>query len=118
APIALTTNNAQVWNSDITFTGTNSLNMGNGAVAINASRNVTVNGSTLTVGGLNGPSGNNYSLTKLGPGTLAISGSSNYGGSTNVNNGELDFTAGTSGTTASAINVAMAAGYNATLGIS
>ncbi|MFZ3377649.1 MAG: autotransporter-associated beta strand repeat-containing protein, partial [Chthoniobacterales bacterium] len=46
--ITLSTNNAQVWNGDFTFTGTQSLNLGTGAVALGASRTVTVNANNLT----------------------------------------------------------------------
>src|SRR5207247_1602599 len=47
-----TLNYPQAWNGDFTFTGTNALNLGTGAVAMNASRQATVSASTLTVGGV------------------------------------------------------------------
>src|SRR5439155_291369 len=65
--ITLSTNNAQVWNGNFTFTGTQSLNLGTGGVTLGASRTVTVNASNLTVGGV--ISGSGFSLTKAGAGT-------------------------------------------------
>src|SRR4029077_17403213 len=72
SPITLSTNNAQAWNGDFTFTGTKNLNLGTGAVTMNASRIVTVSGGTLTVGG---PiSGATFGITKAGTGTLILNG--------------------------------------------
>src|SRR5258706_8102233 len=68
--ITLTNNNPQNWNADFTFTGTQSLNLGTGAVTPSASRQVTVNANSLTVGGVIG--GGAVGLTKLGPGALAL----------------------------------------------
>ena len=53
-PIALTNNNTQTWNGDFTFTGSNSLDMGTGAVTGGGSgdRTVTVSANSLTVGEL------------------------------------------------------------------
>ena len=80
-------NNAQNWNADFTFAGTNSLNLGTGPVVMNASRQVTVSANKLTVGG---PiSGSGYGLTKTGTGTLALSGSNSYSGGTTISAGTL-----------------------------
>ncbi len=84
----LTTNNAQNWNTDITFVGTGSLNMGTGLVTINASRTVTVNANTLSVGGI-AQTAPGFSLSKAGAGAFAIDGTSSYTGATNVNAGTL-----------------------------
>src|SRR5205814_258301 len=70
--LALSNNNLQSWNGDFTFTGTNNLNLGSGAVTMNASRQVTVSGGTLTVGGA--ISGATFGITKAGPGTLVLNG--------------------------------------------
>src|SRR3982074_1507308 len=83
--ITLSTNNAQVWNGNFTFTGTQSLNLGTGAVTLGASRTVTVNGSNLTVGGV--ISGTGFSLTKAGTGTLTLSGANTYTGGTTIGTG-------------------------------
>ena len=89
----LSTNNAQNWNGNFTFTGSNNLNMGTGAVAMSASRTVTTNGaSTLTVGGA--ISGVGFGLTKEGPGTLSLSGASTFTGGTIVNAGTLALSGG------------------------
>jgi len=80
-------NIAQNWNADFTFAGTQSLNLGTGAVTMNANRTVTVTANTLTVGGSIGGA---FNFTKAGAGTLALSGSNNYSGVTNVNAGILN----------------------------
>lgn len=86
AAIVLTTNNAQTWNSDFTFIGTHSLDLGTGLVTMINPRKITVNGSTLTVGGIKSTGA---SLTKLGGGTLVLSGGNLYTGTTSVNAGTL-----------------------------
>ncbi|MGD0464871.1 MAG: Ig-like domain repeat protein, partial [Tepidisphaeraceae bacterium] len=87
--ITLSTNNAQTWGGDFTFVGSNPLNLGTGAVTLGASRTVTVSGSTLTVGGVIGDSGNNYSITKAGAGILTLTGSNTFGGGVTINAGTL-----------------------------
>ncbi len=83
-----TNNNAQSWGGDFTFTGTNALNLGTGAVSLSASRQVTVNASALTVGGI--ISGNTFGLTKAGSGTLTLSGANTYTGGTTLSAGTLN----------------------------
>ena len=85
--ITLSTNNAQSWNGDFAFTGTNDLNLGTGAVTLNATRTITVNSGNLTVGGA--ISGTGFGLTKNGSGTLILSGSNSYSGNTTINAGTL-----------------------------
>ena len=81
-------NPAQNWNSNFTFGGTSALNLGTGAVTMNAARQVTVNGTgALTVGGA--ISGSGFDLTKAGTGTMIVSGANTYTGATNVNAGTL-----------------------------
>ena len=73
----------QNWNADFSFTGTANLNLGAGAVTMNATRTLTVNNGTLTIGG---PIAGNAGLVKLGAGTLQLSGGTNStyaGGTTN-----------------------------------
>jgi fibronectin-binding autotransporter adhesin len=91
--ITLATNNAQTWNGDFTFTGSNNLNLGTGAVSLGTtagtSRTVTVNANTLTVGGVisNGTTAN--SLIKSGTGVLNLTGSNTFTGSATINAGTL-----------------------------
>jgi autotransporter-associated beta strand protein len=84
AAITLSTNNALNLNADFTFAGTHDLNLGAGAVTLNANRTVTVSAGTLTIGGA---IGGNYSLTGTGPGTLLLTGASDYSGETTVQSG-------------------------------
>jgi autotransporter-associated beta strand protein len=92
-----TNNNAQKWNGDFTFNGTNTLNLGTGAVTMNASRIVTVNASTLTVGGVIQDGGSGFGLTKAGAGNLTLTGANTYTGATTINAGTLQI--GAAGTT-------------------
>jgi len=87
APIALATNNAQNWNGNFGFTGTNDLNLGTGAVTMSATRTVTVNAGNLTIGG--DISGAGFGLTKAGNGTLLLGGSNTYTGTTTISAGTL-----------------------------
>jgi autotransporter-associated beta strand protein len=82
-------NNAQNWNGNFTFAGTNTWNTGTGAVTMNASRQVTVNASTMTVGGVIGESASGFGLTKAGAGTLALNGANTFTGTTTVKAGTL-----------------------------
>ncbi|MFN5443355.1 MAG: autotransporter-associated beta strand repeat-containing protein, partial [Crocinitomicaceae bacterium] len=85
---AITMNNYPMsWAGHFTFTGSNELNMGAGAVAMTATRQVTVSSSTLTVGGI--ISGSTFGLTKLGAGTMTLSGVNTYTGATTVTAGTL-----------------------------
>jgi fibronectin-binding autotransporter adhesin len=80
-------NNPQSWNGNFGFVGSQNLDLGLGPVTMNASRIVTVNANTLTVGG--GIAGNNFSLTKAGSGTLALNGFNTYTAGTIISNGVL-----------------------------
>ncbi|HEX9046837.1 MAG TPA: autotransporter-associated beta strand repeat-containing protein, partial [Verrucomicrobiae bacterium] len=77
-------NNAENWNANFAFGGSRNLNLGTGAVTLNANRTVTVNASTLTIGGV---IGGNYSLTKAGAGALALTATNSYSGGTIISNG-------------------------------
>lgn len=85
--ITVAGNNAQNWNGDFTFAGSNPLNLGTGAVTLSASRQVTVTSSTLTVGG--GIAGSGFGLTKAGNGVLALTGSSTFDGGVTLNAGTV-----------------------------
>ncbi|MCU0779483.1 MAG: autotransporter-associated beta strand repeat-containing protein [Akkermansiaceae bacterium] len=80
-------NNTQLWNSDFTFVGTESLNLGTGPVTLGGNRAVTVAANNLTVGGLIG--GGAVNLTKLGAGTLTLTAGSTFTGTLAVNAGAL-----------------------------
>lgn len=98
----------QTWGVDFTFVGTKDLNLGAGAVTMSASRAVTVNAGTLTVGGI--ISGSSLGLTKKGPGTLALTGANAYTGATTVRNGTLTIGSGGSLNASSAVEVSAADG--------
>jgi autotransporter-associated beta strand protein len=88
AAVTLATNNAQTWNGDVTFGGSNALNLGTGAVTRTGATTVTVNGSApVTVGGAVGGTG---ALTKAGAGTLVLGGANTYTGATAVTSGALN----------------------------
>jgi fibronectin-binding autotransporter adhesin len=115
--IMLSNNNAQAWNANFTFTGSNDLNMGTGAVTINANRTVTTTAGTLTVGGnISG----GFTLTKAGAGNLVLGGASTYSGVTTVQQGNLiaaanapSGSAGAFGNATSEIVLGVASGNNA-----
>jgi fibronectin-binding autotransporter adhesin len=88
--ITLGTNNTQNWNGSFTFNGTNSLNLGTGAVTLGITPTVTVNANTLTVGGAIG--GGSFGLTTAGAGTLALTGVNTYTGATTIGAGTLAIT--------------------------
>ena len=73
------TNNVMNWNGDFTFLGSQNWDTGRGTVTLGGDRIVTVNASTLTVGGtISG----NYALTKAGAGTLTLNGNNTHGATT------------------------------------
>ena len=85
--VTLGTNNAQNWNGSFTFLGSlHNLDLGSGAVTLNATPVVTVSQNHLTVrGGVSGSHG----LTKDGGGTLVLTGAISYAGLTTINGGTL-----------------------------
>jgi fibronectin-binding autotransporter adhesin len=107
--VTLSTNNAQTWNGDFVFTGTSDLNLGNGAVTMAASRQVTVNGGNLTVGGI--ISGSGFGLAKAGAGTLILGGANTYTGATNILAGTLQTSAADRISDSSAISVSSGATF-------
>jgi fibronectin-binding autotransporter adhesin len=88
-PMTLANNLAQSWSGDFTFNGTQSLNLGTGAVTLGGGRTVTVNANTLTVGGAISDGGNYYSLALAGSGALVLAASNGYSGGTTINGGTL-----------------------------
>jgi len=115
AAITLSTNNTQTWDGNFTFTGTQALNLGTGAVTMNNSRTITASASTLTVGG---PITGAGTLTKAGAGALTLSGSNTgltggvtlSAGTLNINN------ANALGTSAGAFTITAASTINNTSG--
>ncbi|MDE2215490.1 MAG: autotransporter-associated beta strand repeat-containing protein, partial [Candidatus Omnitrophica bacterium] len=103
--ITVSTNNAMSWNGNFTFTGTNSLNLGTGAVTLGASRTITASANTLTIGGaisgatyniteagsgalvLNGVVGTTTGAVTINAGTLTLAGANTYSGGTTLNSG-------------------------------
>lgn len=81
----------QTWNADINFLGTDDLTFANGAVSLTGNRQVTVGASILEIRTpVTGASG----ITKLGAGTLLLSGTGNtWNGTTTVSEGTLEITA-------------------------
>jgi autotransporter-associated beta strand protein len=96
-------------NANLTFTGTNSLNFGTGLVSLGSaagtSRTITVTANTLTLGGIISNGTTATALTKAGDGTLELRGINTYNGTTAVNAGTLNVSAGNINSS-TAINVA------------
>ena len=82
-------NNDQTWSGDFTFLGSATWNMGAGAITLAGNQTLTVAASTLTVPGPIGDGASTYSLTKAGPGVLALIGTNTFGGGIILNEGEL-----------------------------
>jgi autotransporter-associated beta strand protein len=95
AAITLATNNAQSWGGNFTFTGTNDLDLGTGAVTLTGNRLLTTTAGNLTVGGIIGGA---FTLEKAGGGTLILAGNSTYTGLTTVSGGVLKLGAPGTGT--------------------
>ena len=96
ADITVTTNNAQSWTNNFAVVATNSLHMGTGNVTLGGTRQITVTGAgTFTVGGV--ISGSALGITKLGVGTMVLSGANAYSGATTVTTGTLATTSATQG---------------------
>jgi autotransporter-associated beta strand protein len=105
--------NGQNWNGNFTFTGTNTLNLGAGAVTLGDNVIATVSAQTLTVGGAIGDGAATFGLTKAGVGVLTLNGANTYGGLTSLTNGTLNLNGDNSG---AAGGVTMAAGTTLNLG--
>jgi autotransporter-associated beta strand protein len=111
--IANAGNNVQNWDGNFTFTGTNQLNLGTGAVTMGDNVIATVSAQTLTVGGAIGDGASTFGLTKAGAGTLTLSGNNTYGGVTSVTAGTLNLNGNNSG---AAGGVTMTGSTNLNLG--
>jgi autotransporter-associated beta strand protein len=97
--LTLSTNNAQSWGGTFIFTGTNFLDLGNGAVTMTANSGVNVVANTLEEdGNISGA----YNFTKTGSGTLDLGGASTFSGTLVINTGVVDI----SGTLGSVRSVA------------
>ncbi|CAN5621201.1 hypothetical protein BH09VER1_BH09VER1_13680 [soil metagenome] len=92
--LTLSTNNAQKWNGNFAFKGSQNLDLGTGGVLMNGNRTVTVSGGTLTVGGAIAATSTTYGLTKSGTGTLVLEGNNTYGGATSISQGTLQIGSG------------------------
>lgn len=87
--VTLATNNVLALNGNFTYTGSNNLNLGNGNVSTNAARSITVSANTLTIGGTFTSGG---VITKLGNGTLSLSGTNSANPGMIVTAGTLNLT--------------------------
>jgi autotransporter-associated beta strand protein len=119
--LTLTTNNAFTLNRNFTFVGTNSLDLGNmtttiAGITAPGARSITVTANTLTFGGAIGATGD-IGVTKAGAGTLVLSGTNTYNGTTRVNDngGTLQIDAAGALPSGSLINLAKAGTNTGTL---
>ena len=99
-PLTLSTNNTINLNAALTFTSASDLNLGTGDVHLTGARTINtsfaLNLASLTIGGVISGTG---SLTKIGPATLVLTGTSIYAGTTTITEGTLKI--GNGGTTGS-----------------
>ncbi|MBL9080648.1 MAG: autotransporter-associated beta strand repeat-containing protein [Planctomycetales bacterium] len=109
----LTNNNVQNWNGNFAFTGTNSLNLGTGAVTLGGNVSILASAATLTVGGAIDDNASTFSLAKAGAGTLVLSGANAYDGLTDLIQGVLTLGGNNVG---AAGGVTMASGTTLNLG--
>ncbi len=80
-------NNAIAWNGDATFTGSNSLNLGTGAVTMGGNRSIVVSASSLFFGGVISDGVSDFNITLGGNGRLVLTNENNsYSGKTVVGN--------------------------------
>ena len=89
AKVSIASNPKQRWNSNFTFVGSNSLDLGSGDVTLSATRTATVSASTLTIGGAIGDGGGTYGVTKSGAGTLILNGANTFTGPITASQGRL-----------------------------
>jgi autotransporter-associated beta strand protein len=87
AAITMTANNPVRITGDFTYAGTQSLNVGTGAVTLSNNPTVFVAGNTLTLGGVVGGAS---ALTKDGAGALTLTGANTYTGRTTLTAGTLN----------------------------
>jgi len=90
---------------------------GSGAAAVTGPVTLAANssigadaGATLTVSGAIGQAGGNRTLTKVGAGTLVVSGANTYAGATTISAGTLTAAGGSAIPNGSAVTIANAAG--------
>ncbi len=102
--VTLSNNNAVTVAGNFTFTGTNNLNLGTGAVSLGgANRTITTTAGNLTLGGVISESSGSRRLTKAGAGTLTLTGANTYSAGTTINAGTLSVTSLANGGVASGI---------------
>ena len=101
APITL--NNAQVWNADFSYGGTNDLTLGTASIVLPAQRMITTNGTAnLTLSGVISGA---FGITKSGSGNLVLTGNNTYSGTTIVSgSGTLTVASGMTGTLTTGAN--------------
>ena len=89
--LTLVNNNPLNVNGNFAYTGSQSLNLGAGAVTLAASSVVATGGTNnLTVGGVIADGGLNLGFGKSGTGALTITNVNTYGGATTVSGGTLN----------------------------
>jgi fibronectin-binding autotransporter adhesin len=114
-------NDPQIWNANFTFTGTKSLDMGTGAVTMNAATQITTTANTFAVGGAiaSGSLGGSYLLTKAGgSGALSLYGNNTFTGGVTLSAGTLNLNSATAlGAVAGTLTIAAGTSIDDTSGI-
>lgn len=88
--LVLANNNPMAWNGSFTNPGTYNMDLGAGDVTLNTTCVISNTANTLTVGGAISDGVSDFGLTKIGAGTLALTGTnSTYSGKTRIAGGTL-----------------------------
>ena len=106
APLALAANNPEIWSGSFAFGGSNSLNLGGGAVSLQSNIALTTTAGLLSD---EGTISGGYSLTKAGAGSLAIAGANSFSGGNTIIAG-TEFINNSTGSGSGSGSVTVAAG--------
>lgn len=82
----MTANNTMLWSSNLTFVGSNALNLGTGTATMSANHTITTTANSLTIGGVISGA---FLLTKAGAGTLVLAGANTFSNGLTLSAGVL-----------------------------
>jgi len=85
--ITLQTPNAELWNNNFTFVGSNNFDTGPGAITLGQSVVLTINTNAFEADGLIADGGSGYGIGLVGNGTLVLSNDNTFSGGLTLNGG-------------------------------